>query len=116
MMPRVVESRRVCGAKGTLPGQGGHPGNIRFAHAPGALEPSEGARPIGSCTGYHPAGCGEVGYASSDIFYLEVCVYSLMCRNRHELFELQVGETWQCEMEWHGFQRLRDLAIAGLPG
>lgn len=108
---------QVCAAKGTLPGQARRAldrGDIVFAVAPGTLHPYGGAHPIGSCTGYHPAGCGDVGYASSDIFFLESCVYSTMCSNRDELFELQPGATWQCEIERDGFMRLRDSLIAGL--
>lgn len=33
---------------------------IRFAFRPAELKPEF----IGSCTGYHPAGCGDQGYAS----------------------------------------------------
>lgn len=57
---------------GRLPGQGGK--TIRFAIEPSSLQPDQGEKPIGSCTGYTPAGCGNEGYASSDIYYMEVRV------------------------------------------
>lgn len=104
---------QVCAAKGALPGQQGR--DIYFAHAPGALEPFRGPHPIGSCTGYHPAGCGKRGYASSDIYYLEICMYSAMCSNRDALFGLRVGQAWQCDMDYEGFKRLRDMVLDGLP-
>lgn len=102
---------QVCAAKGTLPGQFGNP--ITFAFAPGSLEAYTGPHPIGSCTGYHPGGCFNRGYASSDIFYLEVCIYSLMCSNRDELFSLKVGDAFHCKMDWEGWQKLRDWVLAG---
>ena len=99
----------VCAAKGTLPGQDSR--IIRFAYAPNRLEPTTGHQPIGSCTGYHPAGCGRIGYASSDIFYLEACIYSIMCSNHEALFRLRPGEDWQCEMDWEGYQQVRDWVL-----
>ena len=106
---------QVCAAKGALHGQGGR-GEMLFALAPGALEPWTGERPIGSCTGYQPAGCGSQGYASSDIFYLEVCILSAMCRNRHELFLLPAGKRWACDLDYGGFSRLQDQVLGGLQG
>lgn len=102
---------QICAARGRLPGQGGR--DIRFAYAPGRLEPTGGGRPIGSCTGYHPAGCWDDGYASSDIFYLEACMFSMMCKNREEFFRLNVGDTWQCELDEGGYARMRDLLVRG---
>ena len=68
---------QLCAAKGTLPGQAGgwaegadgrirEGANIRFAYAPRKLDPVGGAKPLGNCGGYMPAGCGTRGYASSD--------------------------------------------------
>eukprot|EP00966_Prymnesium_polylepis_P077003 1784064-Prymnesium_polylepis.1 len=34
------------------------------------------------------------GYATDDVFYLEVCSTWMMCNNGDELFELDVGEFW----------------------
>ena len=67
---------QLCAAKGTLPGQAGEEWvadgnlragrNIRFAFAPGNLEPFGSFKPLGACEGYMPKGCGNQGYASSD--------------------------------------------------
>ena len=92
----------MCAAKGTLPGQGGR--KIRFAYAPKDLEPN-GDTPIGNCDGYRPAGCGDEGYASSDIYYMETCVYSMMCSNRAELWSLEAEQDFECEMEWEGYKQ-----------
>ena len=100
---------QVCGAKGTLPGQGGR--KIRFAYAPKLLEPFSGQQPIGSCQGYAPSGCGTRGYASSDIFYMESCVYSLMCANRDEFWSLNAGEDFVCDMNWEGYSQFRDFLL-----
>ena len=102
---------QVCAAKGTLPGQWGSP--ITFAFAPGSLEPFSGPHPIGSCSGYHPSGCYDQGYASSDIFFLEVCIYSTMCRNSDELFQVEVGDAFHCDMDWDGWERLRRWVTRG---
>ena len=100
----------MCAAKGTLPGQG-RGRRIRFAYAPKDLEPETGEAPIGNCGGYSPAGCGDNGYASSDIFYLESCVYSMMCRNRDEFWALEAEQDFVCDMEWEGYTRLRDWLL-----
>ena len=106
-------SRQVCAARGLLPGQGRASG-MAFAWPPNQLEPASGWRPIGSCTGYHPKGCGAAGYASSDIYYLETCIFSSICHNRESLFRLAAGQTWQCELDERGFERLRDRVLGGL--
>ena len=105
---------QLCGAKGLLPGQGDKP-TLRFARAPGTLAPNDRREHrLGSCTGYAPKGCVN-GYASSDIFYMETCFYSMMCSNRDELFKLDVGEDWTCELDRCGFERARDLILGGRP-
>jgi hypothetical protein len=94
--------------RGLLPGQGGR--TIKFAHRPNEMWTPH----IGSCTGYHPQGCGNQGYASSDIYYLEICMFSALCSNREQLFNLQVGEAWECQMDRAGFDQLRDWVVGGL--
>ena len=115
---------QICAARGTLPGQATSQvlrsatgteydvrGTIRFAKAPSTLEPHAGPHPIGSCGGYAPLGC-SAGYASSDIFYLESCFYSMMCANRDELFSVQPGRNWTCQLDRRGFERMRDYVLA----
>jgi len=99
---------QVCAARGMLPGQKGR--KIKFGHRPDEMWTPH----IGSCTGYHPAGCYEQGYASSDIFYLEICMYTMMCKNRDKLFKLQVGEEWECDMDKEGFHQLQNWVLNGL--
>lgn len=113
---------QICAAKGTLPGQGGawkkgfenriREGSfIRFAYAPKRLTPLSGDRPLGNCAGYAPAGCGKQGYASSDIFYMEACIFDAVCANRDSLWELEEGEDWACQLEFEGFLQLRDWVL-----
>ena len=103
---------QICGAKGTLPGQGTRvPGAIKFAKAPKDLDTERGPYPLGSCNSYHPRGCGNHGYASSDIFYMEVCLYDQMCNTRDSLWTVEAGEEWVCHMEWSDFAQLRDWLV-----
>ena len=83
------------------------------------MEPESGDKPIGHCGGYSPAGCFNQGYASSDIFYMEACVYSMMCRNRDEFWRLEAEQDFRCDMQWEGepgeqvgYKQLRDWMLA----
>ena len=84
-----------CAARGLLPGQQSK--IIRFAIAPKSLDPSgeKTGKPLGKCRGWvpdkRPTG-GIYGYATDDIFFLEVCLYNQICANGGELFDLEVGE------------------------
>lgn len=100
---------QVCAAKGTLPGQGGR--TMRFAYAPKNLEPESGSKPIGTCEGYMPAGCGNRGYASSDIYYMEACTYSMICENRDEFWKLDADEDFVCKLSWQGWSQMRDFLL-----
>lgn len=114
---------QICAAKGMLPGQGGEwkeglegrireKASIRFAYAPKDLRPLDGDRPLGHCGGFMPMGCGRRGYASSDIYYMEVCVLDTFCSNRESLWELDVGEDWHCDLEWEGYVQFRDWVLS----
>ena len=100
---------QLCAARGDLPGQGGKV--MRFGFAPKFLEPDGGIHPIGQCEGYHPAGCGNIGYASSDIFYMEACLYSQVCKNRDEFWQLDATDDFVCEMDQAGFEQLRQWML-----
>jgi len=112
---------QLCAAKGTLPGQAGEEWvadgnlragrNIRFAFAPGNLEPFGSFKPLGACEGYMPKGCGNQGYASSDIFHMEACIYDQVCSNRDSFWKLQPGEDWQCQLDYKGFEQFRDWVL-----
>ena len=114
---------QICAAKGTLPGQGGpwkkgyeerirENSFIRFAYAPKRLTPVSGDRPLGNCAGWAPKGCGRQGYASSDIFYMEACIFDAICANRASLWDLEEGEDWACQLEFEGFLQLRDRVLS----
>ena len=38
-------------------------------------------------------------YAISDVYFVEVCVINHVCRNKAELFALQVGELFECDLD-----------------
>lgn len=99
---------QTCAAMGRLPGQGvGRGGNVlRFAKAPRNLQPFTGEKVIGGCYGYHPEGCGQTGYSSSDIFFAEACYYNQICSNSHELWTLEDGQDWICHFSEDGLKQL----------
>ena len=100
---------QICAALGTLPGQ--RSSIIRFARAPGELELEAGPHPLGACNSYHPAGCANNGYASSDIFYLEVCIFSTICSNGAELFSVDEGQDWTCQLNHTGLSQLKSWLL-----
>lgn len=104
---------QLCAAKGALPGQ--IDGTIMFAFPPKDLkiEGHGGDFPLGECGSYAPMGCPGNGYASQDIFYLEVCLYDQVCSNRVDLWELEAGDPWKCELDYDGFVELRTWLLGG---
>ena len=109
---------QVCAAKGLLPGQGGpERAEIKFAYEPRDLNTEDGPHPLGACNSYAPEGCDNGrGYGSSDVFFLEVCVYSTICNNSEDLFKLDVGETFRCNLSHEGFGRLKNWLLEPIPG
>ena len=103
---------QVCAAKGLLPGQ--RERDIVFGRAPNSIAPdgSQRGRPLGQCGGWtpqrRPPG-GVFGYATEDIFYLEVCLFHHICSNGEELFQLSEGETFVCEFDASAFEELEAL-------
>lgn len=100
---------QMCAALGKLRGQTTR--TIVFAAAPATLE-VDGTRPLGRCGGFAPAGCQPLGYSNDDIFFLEVCIYSLVCSNRDELFLLRAGQPFTCQLDEAGFWRLHRYLTA----
>jgi hypothetical protein len=95
---------QVCAALGRIPGQNSRA--ILFAKAPSSLD-FLGSPRLGHCSGWSPMKCrGQDGYATDSIFFLEVCLYSQICTNGHQLFELEVGQPWQCDFDDDAFWRL----------
>lgn len=106
---------QTCAALGKLPGQGAQ-GSIIFSKAPITLDPrSTSDKPFGQCRGWrspeaNALGCAT-GFATDDIFFLEVCTYHKLCANRDELWTLHAGEPWQCELSPAGFRELKELLL-----
>lgn len=104
---------QVCAAQGRLPSQGGR--TIVFAIAPGTLDPSGATgKPLGQCKGWvpgqRPAG-GVYGYATDDIFYLELCLLNQICRNGERIFNLRAGEEFTCDYSSARFRDLQRLLL-----
>ena len=99
---------------GRLPGQ--QTATIRFARAPGELDPTGSTgKPLGQCRGWTPPKrpeSGVFGYATDDIFYLEVCLFNQICANGAELFELRQDEDWQCQFSETRLRELQDILLA----
>ena len=87
--------------KGKLHGQFGR--MMQFSIAPKDLDLRLFENPeycVGDCA---------YNYAISDVYFAEVCVTSHVCRNRDELFNLEVGTLFECDFDEHAFLELRDL-------
>ena len=95
---------QLCAAMGKLPGQ--QTPTIIFAKAPSELD-YLGDRPLGRCGGYSPNGCGKHAYSNDDIYFLEVCMFSKICINNFDLFTLQAGEWFHCQVHEKGFRELQ---------
>jgi len=98
--------RQLCAARGDLPGQNTRA--IKFARAPKSL--SMDSWPwFGTCSGWTNAPCdANTGFANDDIYYLEVCLFSLSCSNNERLFEVDVGEDFVCEVDRAGVAQLQE--------
>ena len=68
---------------------------------------TSGGRPLDKCGGYAPEGCWEATYTNDDIFFLESCLYSMVCANNEELFALKPREPFHCRVSERGFRRLQ---------
>ena len=40
----------------------------------------------------------------------------MMCANHEELWSLDVGDEFVCEMDWGGFTRMRDYVLNAMQG
>jgi len=96
----------MCAARGLLPGQ--RDNVIVLATAPReARVTSDGKYPLGSCNSYTPEkGCGRgLAYSSADVFYLQICLLSAVCKNFFQLFVLRQGEEFRCILSDSGAQK-----------
>jgi hypothetical protein len=92
---------QTCAMKGLLPGQDRR--MMQFSIAPKDLDAGLFESPeycVGDCS---------YNYAISDVYFAEVCVTSHVCKNREELFNLEVGTLFECEFDEHAFLELREL-------
>jgi hypothetical protein len=104
---------QMCAVRGLLNWQGG--GNIAFARAPKTMW-LDGYPPFGHCSGWTDAPCNDqIGFANDDIFYLEVCLFSQVCKNNAQMFQLEVGENFFCDLDVDGFNNLKRILLEG-PG
>ena len=63
----------------------------------------------------HPQQCvGDCSssYAVSDVYFVEVCLTSHVCRNRKELFGLALGSLFECDFDEAAFLELEALLKA----
>ena len=69
---------------------------------------------LGGRDSYSLNGCDEADecYSSQDIFFLEVCVLNTICDNGAELFELEIGQDFYCQLSDAGMERLKTWILA----
>jgi len=102
---------QMCAVRGLLNSQGKK--EIMFARAPNTMY-IDGYPPLGRCSGWTDAPCDDyVGYANDDIYYIEVCLFSMVCKNSDALFQLEVGERWICDFDLEGFMSLQEMLLEG---
>jgi len=97
---------QMCAINGKLPGQKAR--EVSFASAPKDVPQIWWDDP-----GTHPTFTPNWdGYALGDVFFAELAVTYALCANRHRLFELEVGETFECEKDEAGFEHLIDMFLS----
>lgn len=109
----------VCAAKGLLPDQrrpgadhaNEQPAAIVFARAPNTLRVRGDGTRLGHCSGWVPEGRPRYGYATDDVFYLEVCTLNQICENGAELFDLNVGDPFRCQVSDERIRELQSLLL-----
>ena len=72
-------------------------------------------RPLGECRGWVPdirTASGVFGYTSDDVFYLQVCLFSQICSNGGEIFQLEAGEDWECAFSEERVEELQEILLA----
>mgnify|MGYP007078100274 CR=1 FL=1 len=90
---------QLCALNGKLPHQDGR--KVSFATAPRDLQLIWWNDPS-----THPTFDPGYGYALGDVYFAEVAVIFTVCANREELFDLDVGETFVCEMDHTSFKHM----------
>ena len=74
----------------------------------------EGQKPLGGRDSYSKRGCNsaDVCYSSQDIYFLEVCILNSICDNGAQLFELQVGQIFHCELSESRLEQVKHWILA----
>jgi len=102
---------QMCAIRGMLSSQSSK--EIVFARAPKTVA-MDGWPPFGQCSGFTNSGCNTWdGFANDDIFYLEVCLFSQVCANSEQLFQIDVGERFVCDFSADGFEQLQAWLLDG---
>lgn len=76
----------------------------------------EGHQALGSTDSY--SGCGDYDrttarcYWSGDVFHLEVCMLNSICDNGAELFALERGEIWHCQLTQARLDAFKELMLS----
>jgi hypothetical protein len=50
-------------------------------------------------------------FATDDVYYLEVCLFSFLCSNREELFTIGTHDFFVCEFDDDKFDELQQLLL-----
>ena len=104
---------QMCAVLGKLHRQGGNA--MRFAVAPSKLTVDPWKGSFGKCSGWRDAACNMpwVGFANDDIYYLEVCLLSQICRNRRRLFRITESDEFNCDFDGEAFDTLEGWLLSG---
>ena len=112
---------QTCAAQGRLPGQGS--AGIRFAKAPRTLDATgSSGKPLDGCCGWLPNSTlapwstahrqHAYGFATDDVFFLEVCIFNQICRNHEDLFTLNAGDVFHCDFSEESFHDLQKILLS----
>lgn len=114
---------QVCAANGLIKDQPAD-GSMVFASRPGSLDPGpDSMRNLGWCGGpmppqYRSEHCSQ-HWGNDDIFFLEMCVFHMVCRNAGELLAMRspgqpqvaVGQPWRCDFSEELFEAMRQTML-----
>mmetsp|Transcript_27979 Transcript_27979/g.46353 ORF Transcript_27979/g.46353 Transcript_27979/m.46353 type:complete len:384 (+) Transcript_27979:168-1319(+) len=89
----------ICAIRGLLPNQGD--GKIRFATTP-KIDVQSFLFRDGGCDQHDCA----LHYSVNDVFFVEVALISYLCKNREEVFGLEVGDEFDCDFDTEALERL----------
>jgi len=95
----------MCAARGKLPGQDSS--RMHFATAPKALDVDTWYRPT-SWPCDEGQGCPEGLYSVGDVYFVEICLLREICANGDDLFHLDRGGIFECNVDDAAFQSLAE--------